>query len=56
MSRFEAVASLASKCTSATIIELDCEHLEAVIEPTRSRVVHATLDLLQQGGTSRQVQ
>lgn len=46
----------ASKCKSATIIELDCEHLEAVIEPTRSRVVHATLDFLHQRAPSRQVQ
>lgn len=46
----------ASKCKSATIIELDCEHLEAVIEPTRSRVVRATLDFLNQRALSRQVQ
>jgi alpha-beta hydrolase superfamily lysophospholipase len=46
----------ASKCKSATIIELDCEHLEAVVEPTRSRVVRATLDFLNQRAPSRQVQ
>lgn len=46
----------ASKCKSATIVELDCEHLAAVIEPTRSRVVHATLDFLNQRAPARQVQ
>jgi len=46
----------ATKCKTATIIELDCEHLEAVIEPTRSRVVHATLEFLDQRATSGQVQ
>lgn len=38
----------ARKCKSATIIELECAHLEAMIEPTRSRVVNATLDFLRQ--------
>lgn len=46
----------ASKCKSATIVELDCEHLEAVIEPTRSRVVGATLDFLHQSASPTRVQ
>ena len=46
----------ASKCKSATIIQLECAHLEAMIEPTRSRVVNATLDFLHQRAASRQVQ
>lgn len=45
----------ASKCKTATIIELDCEHLEALIEPTRSRVVAATLEFLEQRAPSGQV-
>ncbi len=36
----------ARRCSSATIIELDCEHMEAALEPHRSRVVQATLDFL----------
>lgn len=45
----------ARKCKSATIIELDCQHMEAVLEPNRSRVVNATLEFLNQHMPSRQV-
>lgn len=36
----------ARRCKSATIVELDCEHLEAALEPHRSRVVQVTVDFL----------
>lgn len=36
----------ARKCKSATIVELDCKHMEAALEPHRSQVVHATLEFL----------
>lgn len=46
----------ARKCKSATIVELDCEHMEAALEPNRSRVVHATLDFLNHCVSSGQIQ
>jgi pimeloyl-ACP methyl ester carboxylesterase len=36
----------ASKCKSATIVELDCEHMEITDEPHRSRIVASTLEFL----------
>ena len=36
----------ARKCSSATIFELDCEHMEIAVEPNRSQIVHATLEFL----------
>lgn len=46
----------ASRCGSATIIELDCEHMEAVLEPHRSLLVQGTLGFLNQRLLSGQVQ
>lgn len=45
----------ARKCKSATIVELDCEHMEAALEPNRNRVVNATLEFLNQLVASRQI-
>jgi hypothetical protein len=39
----------ARQCESATIIELDCEHMEVAVEPHRSRVIQMTLDFLGEG-------
>lgn len=36
----------ASKCKSATIVELDCDHMAAAVEPHRSRIVQSILDFL----------
>lgn len=36
----------ARSCESATIVELDCAHMAALLEPQRSRVVRETLDFL----------
>lgn len=46
----------ARRCGSATIVELDCEHMEAALEPYRSRVVQATLEFLNGCMRSGQVQ
>lgn len=46
----------ARQCQSATIIELDCEHMEIAIEPHRSRIVRSTLEFLGQRVPSGQVQ
>ena len=36
----------ARKCGAATIVELECEHMEIVLEPNRSQIVDATLAFL----------
>ncbi len=36
----------AHHCKTATVVELDCAHMDAVLEPHRSRVVAATLSFL----------
>jgi pimeloyl-ACP methyl ester carboxylesterase len=46
----------ARKCKSATIIELDCEHMEFVLEPQRSRIVDATLDFVGERVPSAKIQ
>ena len=46
----------ASRCGSATIIELHCEHMEAALEPNRSFMARATIDFLNQRLPSGQVQ
>jgi pimeloyl-ACP methyl ester carboxylesterase len=38
----------AKRCRSATIVELDCEHMAIANEPNRSRVVASTLELLRE--------
>ncbi len=38
----------AKRCRSASIVELDCEHMQIAVEPHRSRVTRATLDFLSQ--------
>jgi len=43
-------------CKSATIIELDCEHMEIATEPHRSQIVRSTLDFLRQCVPSGQIQ
>ncbi|MFW2390439.1 MAG: alpha/beta hydrolase [Polyangiales bacterium] len=45
----------ARKCESATIVELDCEHMEAAVEPHRTRVVQATVDFLDRAMLSGEV-
>lgn len=44
------------KCKSATIVELDCEHMEVAVEPNRSQIVHATLEFLSGHLPSREIQ
>lgn len=44
------------RCKSATIVELHCDHMQAALEPNRSRLVHATLDFLNERGPSAQLQ
>ena len=34
------------RCRSATVVELECEHIEAMMEPHRSRVIESTLEFL----------
>lgn len=46
----------ARSCNSATVIELDCEHMEIAIEPHRSRIVRSTLDFLRQRVPLGQIQ
>jgi hypothetical protein len=36
----------ARHCRTASVVELDCAHMDAVLEPHRSRVVAATLSFL----------
>jgi len=43
-------------CKFATIIELDCEHMEIATEPHRSQIVRSTLDFLRQCVPSGQIQ
>lgn len=43
----------ARRCESASIVELDCEHMEVVIEPHRSFVIRATLEFLGRSLPSR---
>ena len=43
-------------CKSATIIQLDCEHMEIATEPHRSQIVRSTLDFLRQCVPSGQIQ
>lgn len=43
-------------CKSATIIELDCEHMDIATEPHRSQIVRSTLDFLRQCVPSGQIQ
>jgi len=38
----------ARHCESATIVELDCEHMETAIEPHRSRIIQLTFDFLRE--------
>ncbi len=45
----------ARRCASAKLVELDCAHMEVVLEPHRSRVVDATLDFLAEAQCSGQV-
>jgi pimeloyl-ACP methyl ester carboxylesterase len=45
----------ASKCKSATIVELDCDHMEIAVEPHRSRIVHSILDFLSRSVPSGKV-
>ena len=42
----EVTRKYAKQCASARIVELDCHHMEALIEPHRSRIVEATLEFL----------
>lgn len=46
----------ARRCKSATIVELHCHHMQAALEPNRSRLVHSTLEFLNELGPSAQVQ
>jgi pimeloyl-ACP methyl ester carboxylesterase len=46
----------ARKCKSATIVELDCEHMEIVLEPHRSWIVRSTLDFLSDRVPSGKIQ
>lgn len=41
---------------SATIIELDCEHMDIALEPNRSQITELTLDFLGRRPQSRQIQ
>jgi len=34
------------RCTSATIVELECDHMDIIAEPHRGRVIASTLELL----------
>jgi pimeloyl-ACP methyl ester carboxylesterase len=43
-------------CKFATIIELDCEHMEIATEPHRSQIVRSTLDFLGRCVPSGQIQ
>jgi pimeloyl-ACP methyl ester carboxylesterase len=43
-------------CKFATIIELDCEHMDIATEPHRSQIVRSTLDFLRQCVPSGQIQ
>jgi alpha-beta hydrolase superfamily lysophospholipase len=43
----------ANRCESATIVELDCEHMEIALDPHRSRITQSTLDFLGQHLPSR---
>ena len=43
-------------CKSATIIQLDCEHMEIATEPHRSQIVRSTLDFLRRCVPSGQIQ
>ena len=45
----------ARRCDRATVVELDCGHLEVMREPYRSRVVALTLEFLSGHALSRQV-
>lgn len=36
----------ARRCTSATIVELECEHMEITSDPHRSRIITTTLEFL----------
>jgi pimeloyl-ACP methyl ester carboxylesterase len=47
------IVRLAGKCKCATIVELDCEHMEIALEPHRGRIVQLTLDFLSQRVLSR---
>lgn len=38
------------RANSATVVELDCEHMAVALEPHRSRIAKATLDYLSQEG------
>lgn len=46
----------ARRCESASIVELDCAHMEAVVEPHRSRVVALTLEFLEGRAPSGKVE
>lgn len=37
----------AQQCTSVSLVELHCEHMEVVLEPHRTRVVMSTLEFLE---------
>ena len=38
----------ARKCAHVQIVELDCEHMEIAVEPTRSAIIQATLGFLEE--------
>lgn len=46
----------ARECPSATLVEIDCEHMEVALEPHRSRIIRLTLDFLSQHVPSRKIQ
>ena len=46
----------ASRCKSATIVELECEHMAIAVEPNRSRILAATRKLLSEHLPSGQIE
>lgn len=46
----------AKRCKTATIVELECEHMEIIVEPHRARIVSSTLDFLDELLLSRAVE
>ena len=46
----------ANRCTSATLVELQCEHMGIAVEPHRTRILEATLEFLHSSLPSGEVE